>query len=198
MKLLAAASLLALAALPAHALYKVVGPDGRVTYTDRPPQAGEGKAVPMGASALGTGEVALPIILREAMARFPVTLYTTTECQPCDAARALLRQRGVPFQERTAAGSSADNEAWLRAIGSLEAPSLTIGNQVLRGYAPDNWNSYLDTAGYPRQSALPANYVPPTAMPLVEPPAAREATPRTPPRSVEPAPAEPAPGGIRF
>jgi len=34
-----AAAALLMAAGPAWALYKVVGPDGKVTYTDRPPTA---------------------------------------------------------------------------------------------------------------------------------------------------------------
>lgn len=199
MKILAVASLIALATLPAHALYKIIGPNGSVTYTDRPPLASQGQAVPLGRASGGGSEVALPIVLREAVSRFPVTLYTTSPCQPCDAARASLRQRGVPFHERTGGSTSTDQEAWLRAVGSLDTPSLTIGSQLLRGYSSDTWNSYLDTAGYPRESRLPANYVPPAATPLVEPPAPREAAaPRTPPRQAEPAPAEPAPGSIRF
>jgi glutaredoxin len=199
MKILAVASLIALAALPAHALYKIIAPNGSITYTDRPPLASQGQAVPLGRASGGSNEVAMPIVLREAMTRFPVTLYTTSDCQPCDAARALLRQRGVPFQERTGGSTSADQEAWRRVTGSLDAPSLTIGSQLLRGYSSDTWNSYLDTAGYPRESRLPANYVPPTATPLVEPPAPREAAaPRAPARPAEPVPAEPAPGSIRF
>lgn len=199
MRILAVASLIALAALPAHALYKIIAPNGSVTYTDRPPLASQGQAVPLGRASGGGSEVSMPVVLREAMARFPVTLYTNANCQPCDAARALLRQRGVPFQERTGGSSSEAQQAWLRMTGSLDAPSLTIGSQLLRGYSSDTWNSYLDTAGYPRESRLPPNYVAPAATPLVEPPAPREAAaPRTPPaRQAEPPP-EPAPAGIRF
>jgi len=199
MKILAVASLIALAALPAHALYKIIAPNGSVTYTDRAPLASQGQSVPLGRASGGATDVAMPIVLREAMSRFPVTLYSTANCQPCDAARALLRQRGVPFQERTGGSTSADQEAWLRLTGSLDSPSLTIGSQLLRGYSSDTWNSYLDTAGYPRESRLPANYVPPAATPLVEPPAPREAAaPRAPARPAEPAPTAPAPGSIRF
>jgi len=37
------ASLLMLAAASGQAQFKVVGPDGRITYTDRPPPAAEGR-----------------------------------------------------------------------------------------------------------------------------------------------------------
>ena len=37
------------------------------------------------------------------MGRFPVTLYTSTNCAPCGAGRTLLASRGIPFSERTVA-----------------------------------------------------------------------------------------------
>ncbi|HEU4644591.1 MAG TPA: DUF4124 domain-containing protein, partial [Burkholderiales bacterium] len=39
----AAAALFVLTVGAAHAQFKVVGPDGKVTYTDRPPPAAEGR-----------------------------------------------------------------------------------------------------------------------------------------------------------
>jgi glutaredoxin len=196
-----AAVLLALAAAgPCHALYKVVGPDGRITYTDRAPSSSEGKASPLGQrDAPAAPEVPLPLELRQAAGRFPVTLYTMLgACDPCEAARVLLRRRGVPYSERQVS-SPEDVEALQRLTGGREAPVLTIGSQTLRGLAAELWNSYLDTAGYPRESKLPVGYTyaPPT--PLV---ARREAAPAaaTPAPAPEAAPATaPAPeGGIRF
>ena len=40
-----ALSMALLAALPSQALYKVVGPDGKVTYTDTPPPPSSGSRV---------------------------------------------------------------------------------------------------------------------------------------------------------
>ena len=185
-------------ALPSHALYKVVSPDGKVTYTDTPPPPHSGSTV----TQLGVGtpivsEVALPLELRQATQRFPVTLYTTKVCEPCDSARALLHQRGVPFTEKLVITGD-DTDALQRLSGARDAPTLTIGSQVLHGLAPETWNSYLDSAGYPRESRLPANYQYPAATPLTEPPAppvAKQRTPRAP--AAEPAPA-PTTSGIRF
>ena len=42
----AVAVMAVLTALPAAALYKVVGPDGKVTYTDRPPAPASGRISP--------------------------------------------------------------------------------------------------------------------------------------------------------
>jgi glutaredoxin len=190
------ASLLVLGAASVQAQFKVVGPDGKVTYTDRPPPAAEGRTVPVPGHRAAVAPPALPLALRETASRFPVTLYTAPECQPCDAGRQLLRQRGVPFAERVASSES-DREAWVGIVGTAEAPALAIGGQWLRGYAPEQWHSYLDTAGYPRESKLPPNYVEPPPMPLVERVARPQPAPAAPPRP--PPPSRPdEPGGIRF
>jgi glutaredoxin len=190
-------------ALPCHALYKVVGPDGKVTYTDTPPPAAAGgKVTTMRATDNATASVALPIELRQAVQRYPVTLYTLPVCETCDRARLLLRERGVPFSEKLVV-SNADGDELLRLTGAREAPTLAIGSQLLRGLSQDTWHSYLDAAGYPRESRLPANYRYPAATPLTEPaapppapaPAARR--PAAPPTQ-EPAAPPPSPTGIRF
>ncbi|HJW12996.1 MAG TPA: glutaredoxin family protein [Albitalea sp.] len=185
-----------LCALPAHALYKVVGPDGKVTYTDRPELATGSKVTSLNASGTAQSDVALPLELRQAVARYPVTLYTTSNCGPCDTGRLLLRQRGIPHTEKLI-NTNEDADALLRLSGSRDAPTLMIGAQALRGLSADAWHSYLDSAGYPRESRLPANYQFAAATPLVE---RREATPeaRPPVAAPEPAPAAPSPTGIKF
>lgn len=181
-----AALLLALAgvAWPAAAQYKVVGPDGKVTYTDRQPSAREGKVSALGARPEApAGVTPLPAELRQVVSRYPVTLYTTSgACEPCDTARALLRQRGIPHTEKLVV-TGEDTEALQRLSGGRDAPTLTIGSQVLRGLAPDTWNGYLDGAGYPRDSRLPPGYQYPAATPLTE---RRDAAPV---RAAAPAPA---------
>src|SRR5262245_20468486 len=131
-----AALVLAACALPSHALFKVVAPDGTVTYTDRPPAAQIGKPVPMGKDAAtndAPSTLALPVDLRQAMARFPVTLYSSTDCTPCESARRLLQGRGVPFVERQVLNGD-DAEALDRLTGGRSVPTLTIGTQALRGF----------------------------------------------------------------
>jgi glutaredoxin len=191
------AAVLLLAAPAAHALFKVVGPDGRVTYTDRPPLASEGRVMSVNRDTGSASDPTLPLALRQVATRFPVTLYTASNCgDACLLGRNLLNKRGVPFTERTAE-TDEEREAWQRLVGGLEAPVLKIGQQTLRGYTPVAWDETLDVAGYPRQSVLPPTYQAPPAMPLVE----RKAPPQ---RSAPPAPTPPAvdpvanPGGIRF
>jgi glutaredoxin len=179
--------------------YKVVGPDGKVTYTDRPPTSG-GKVSALGArNAPVVSENPLPAELREPVSRYPVTLYTTSgACEPCSGARALLRQRGVPYAERQVV-TAEDNDALARITGGREVPVLTIGAQSLKGFAAETWVSYLDAAGYPRESKLPPGYQYPAPAPLVERRPAAEAAAA--PQRPAAAPAEEAPSPpplIRF
>ena len=198
---------LACFALPGHALYKVVGPDGTVTYTDRPPPAASGRPAPVGArteAPAGDAPLAnLPLELRQVSTRYPVTLYTGADCAPCETGRRLLAARGVPFAERRVS-SEEDAEALNRLTGGRSIPTLMIGTQALRGFADSDWHSYLDAAGYPRESRLPRGYQQPAATPLVQrqaEAAAPQERPAAPAPAAEPAPpppAPPAPAGIRF
>lgn len=200
-RVVTATALLA-SSLPALALYKVVGPDGSVTYTDRPPITTTARITTLGrgsgdGSSGADGE--LPFDLRQVVGRYPVTLYTTNDCPPCDSGRQVLQQRGVPYAERRVSNDD-DAAALERAVGGRTVPALTIGSQALRGFSQTDWSSYLDAAGYPRESKLPRGYQPPAATPLVE-----RAPPRVAPATTPaPSPAEPAPdapagdSGIKF
>jgi glutaredoxin len=195
---------------PAQAMYKVVQPDGSVTYTDRPPATGNARVTPLGRDASsvaatgGANQGALPLALRQAMQRYPVTLYTSADCAPCAAGRQLLQARGVPFRERLVL--TVDDAAALeRLVGGRTVPALTVGNQPLRGLSQTDWTAYLDAAGYPRESQLPRNWPQQPATPLVEratpnvqaqAPAAAPAPPPATPDEATPEPAAEAP--IRF
>jgi glutaredoxin len=197
---LALASLLA--ATPAYALYKVVGPDGKVTYTDQPPVNVENKVQSMDSRGTVGNDVALPYEIRQVVQRYPVTLYVSNDCTPCDAGRQMLRERGIPFAEKLVV-TSEDSTALQSLTGSASLPALTVGAQVVRGWERGQWTSYLDAAGYPKESKLPANFPQGKAEPLT---ARREAVqapaPAAAPRPAAPAPAQPAPttppSGIRF
>ncbi len=188
--------------LPAQALYKVVGPDGKVTYTDRVPGPSDGRATTLGASGNTASEpiAALPLELRQVASRYPVTLYAFADCSPCDSARALLRQRGIPYVEKLVLNEE-DLAALQRLTGRRDGPTLMIGQKPLPGFSGTTWQAYLDSAGYPRESRLPAGYQYPAATPLTErsePVPAAPAVPRAPaaPPAAETTP--PTTPGIRF
>lgn len=188
---------LLLAVATAQAQYKVVAPNGSITYTDRPPVSDQARVTPIGrhanpAAAPLNPELILPLELRNAVQRHPVTLYTGEPCPVCDTARQLLVQRGVPFTERRVT-TDEDGVALERLVGARSVPSLTLGSQPLRGFNDADWSRFLDAAGYPRQSQLPRSWQATPPRPLVE---------RSTPATTEPAAAstggQPAPAGIRF
>lgn len=207
-------AVLALAAVAGSAgaqVYRIVGPDGRVTFSDKPPAEASAKAAPAGAGAqAGRTEGAsgaLPFELRQVASRYPVTLYSGPSCVPCGTGRSFLQQRGIPFSEKSVS-SPDDIEALGRLTGgSASLPLLTVGGQQLKGYSESEWSQFLDAAGYPRTSQLPASYRPPAATPLVTATTVRPpdtaAAPAEPAAAPAPAPRAPAatgsnPAGITF
>lgn len=188
----------------AQTVYRIVGPDGKVTFSDRAPAEDATPAKSAGSSASPDAASALPYALRQVAARFPVTLYTSADCAPCSSARNFLTGRGVPFAERSIS-SNADIDALTRLSGSASLPFATLGGQHLSGFSDSEWTQYLDAAGYPKKSELPSNYRPPAATPLVvvQPLTATPAAPAQAPRPERPAPAPSGPSpsnpaGIRF
>ncbi|NMM84647.1 NrdH-redoxin [Rhodococcus sp. SRB_17] len=195
----------------AQPVYRIVGPDGKVTFSDRAPgnDAEPARAGRAGAAPEAGQATALPYELRQIATRFPVTLYTGADCTPCASARNLLVQRGVPFTERTVA-SNEDIDALQRLSGGSSLPFGTIGGQQLTGFSDSEWTQYLDAAGYPKQSQLPPQYRRAAPTPLVaiqrtsSPAPATAAAPGNAPPAVrqEPAvprgPTPPNPAGIRF
>jgi glutaredoxin len=150
-------TLSAVLASAAHAeLYKWVGADGKVTYSDVAPPA-NAKQVEKRALSGGTSGVTLPTELAAAVEQNPVTLYVTKSCAPCDEGRALLKQRGVPFSEKTI--SNNEDVAKLKQVsGDAQLPLLLISNSKFRGFDRQVWNQSLSNAGYPESSMLPKEY----------------------------------------
>ncbi len=193
----------------AQTLYRIVGPDGRITFSDKPP-ASTARVTPLSAdgkeSAPGAGNSALPYALRQVASRYPVTLFTSKECAPCDEGRTLLRSRGIPFSEKTI-NTNEDAESLKRLADTSALPLLTIGSQQIKGYSSAEWTQYLNAAGYPERNTLPASYRHAEPSPLVTlktsevPAAPAESTaPGVPPPAAAPPPrVNPNnPAGIQF
>jgi len=142
----------------AQSLYRWIDEKGRVHITDTPPPASARSVqsvepkVPAGS---GGSETQQPYELTLAMKDFPVTLYTSPNCKaPCEAARALLNKRAVPFKE-VQVWDEASNEELKRVSGGNEVPTLVVGRSVQRGYESNAYEALLDSARYPRTGLLP-------------------------------------------
>lgn len=200
------AALFCLVSLPYVAsaqLYKSVGADGRVTYSDTPPaSAAQVERKPLSSSQGNE----LPPDLAAALAKNPVTLYTTDNCKPCDEGRDLLLQRGIPFAEKTV-NTNEDLAVLRQASGDQQLPVLSVGSQKRQGFETDAWHAALGAAGYPTTSKLPKTYRNPAAaaaagkkpqpeQSAAATPGAADSAPRSP--AMPAAPAGNAPPGFRF
>ncbi|WP_026075935.1 glutaredoxin family protein [Noviherbaspirillum massiliense] len=156
-----------LLAASAHAqLYKWVGPDGKVTYSDTPPPSSAKRVETKSLSDNTANTSDFPFELAQATKGNPVTLYTTSNCAPCDEGRQLLTGRGIPFSEKTV--TSKDDIAKFRQLDSEgRMPVLMIGRSKERGFEAGAWNTALTAAGYPQTSKLPPSYRQPAAQALV-------------------------------
>jgi glutaredoxin len=146
-------------AVQAQTLYRSVGPDGKVTFSDTPPPPSVNAEI-AGSTATGSAVIVgstLPYELQQIASRYPVTLYTGDNCGPCASGRNLLTARGIPFTERTVT-TPEDAAALQRMSGDTSLPFITIGGQQIKGYADTEWTQFLDAAGYPKTSQLPPGY----------------------------------------
>jgi glutaredoxin len=159
----------------AQTVYRIVGPDGKVTFSDKPPaaapQAPAGGAVASSSEASDAGadaaSVRLPFELSKLVRQYPVVLYSGKDCAPCNSGRNLLINRGIPFTEKTVE-NNASAQALLQISGQVSIPLLTIGSQQLKGFSETSWTQYISAAGYPERSVLPSNYKHPSPTPLAE------------------------------
>ncbi|MEO6270383.1 MAG: glutaredoxin family protein [Lautropia sp.] len=160
--------------LPAVAQYKWLTADGRTVYSDVPPPGGatrldartERQTMSGGTSDRASAQVDPPFELKATSSRYPVVLYTATDCVPCNAARQHLGARGVPFSEKSIA-TVADFEAFkARGFSDNSFPAMTVGREKAVGFEPGAFDRLLDAAGYPRTSMLPAGYRQAAAEPM--------------------------------
>ena len=150
----------------AQGVYKIVGPDGKVSFSDQPPpDAKAASKLNVGGASAAANRASLPFELQQIASKYPVTIYTTSNCGPCDSGRTLLASRGVPYTEKTV-NTPEDQTAFARVSKDNSLPFMTIGGQQIKGFSDSTWTQYFDAAGYPKTSILPPSYRQPAAEPL--------------------------------
>lgn len=154
-KYLALLLALALTGNPAYAeLYKWIGADGKVNYSDTPPPADAKKVEKKRLNDRVSEGDGLDFATRNAMKKYPVVLFATDCGTPCDQARALLAKRGVPYAEKNPEKNLADGKELKKLTGALEVPDLQVGKDTpIKGFNEAVWNAALDAAGYPKNAA---------------------------------------------
>src|SRR5215510_12801702 len=147
-------------AFAASQLYRWVDEKGNVEYRDTPPPQ-SAKKVEERRVVTSTIETSAPsYAVQQAAKNFPVTLWAYDCGDPCTNARAHLARRGVPYTEK---GPKPDLKAFEKLTGGNGVPVLFVGSTRLTGYLASQWDSALDSAGYPT-SAPAAKPVPKAAL----------------------------------
>jgi glutaredoxin len=130
------------------AMYKSVGKDGHVTYSDYPPSGNKVEKVmtfeylprsqlPAGTTArldkLGKEQAAAPAAAPAADGR--VRIYTAVWCGYCRQAKAYLNSHGIAYDEYDIDTPSGLNAFAHENASGRGIPLLLVGNRSLRGFS---------------------------------------------------------------
>jgi glutaredoxin len=137
----------------AGGLYKWTDPvSGAAVYSNDPPPASV-RSVEQKRIAPSTIETSsLPYGVQQATKRNPIILYATDCGEFCNAARAYLAKRGLPYTERNPQQPTEAEQLRKASNGVLEVPYLVVGTRSVRGFDEARYASALDSAGYPKSS----------------------------------------------
>jgi hypothetical protein len=145
--LLALAAVLTAGPLAAAQLYRWVDDSGKVEWRDTPPPATAKNVEQRNVSSNTIQTSTVPYSMQQAIKNFPVTLWVFDCGDPCVKARGHLARRGVPYTERNA---QKELDELKKLIGGTEVPLLIVGSKQFKGYIEGDWDTLLDSAGYPR------------------------------------------------
>ncbi len=138
-----------ISAAQADTLYKWVDSQGRISYHDQPPPDGAGYRVEE--KVLGTGNKHKEDdTLAKIAEKYPIVLYSVPDCGSCDLARLYLQKRKVPFTEQNLNTDPELQQTLKKKIGSWSAPTIMIGEKVMKGYVESVLEGELDGVGYPK------------------------------------------------
>lgn len=141
----------------AATVYKTVGPDGKVVYTDQPPantkESGtktldikDEPSSPLPASVLKYQEqlkrsankrVQEPP--RQMSASATPVLFSAQWCGYCRRAKAYLQQKGIAFQEQDI-DTESGMQAFVAAGGGRGVPLLVVNGAVTRGFSEASYD----------------------------------------------------------
>jgi len=128
-------------------MYRVVGPDGRVTYTDQAPQ-GKGTSVK---------EVSIPSYPQPQRWQAPpssneseastspsseLVMYASQSCGYCKQARSYMKAKGIAYRE-VDVGKDKAGAAEFARLGGKGVPLFSLGRQTLAGFSADSFDAFL-------------------------------------------------------
>lgn len=126
-------------------LYKHVGPDGEVFYSDRIPQEAETQPIQGTISVYGAPQATSASHVTKSAAQTPrVVLYATTWCGVCKEAKAYMDRNGIRYTEYDVE-KSATGKRDFEAMNGRAVPLLVVGEQHMYGFDADRLEALLAT-----------------------------------------------------
>lgn len=133
--------LLSVIVLEARAeIYKVVGADGKVSYTDKEPQSEKAEKLKI---QTYTGS---PSVSSLAGAVRRVTLFSAQWCGSCRNAKAYMTSHNIAFEEWDI-DKSDYARAKMNEFGTKAIPVILVGNQKMVGFSPESFEAMRKKAG---------------------------------------------------
>jgi glutaredoxin len=116
-------------------------------WNDALDAAGYPRSAPAGrAPGPGAVKTGVPSSPPKPARELSARLFVSAECgSPCEQARVLLAERGVKVTEISASDPGGFSELQ-RVSGGATVPVMVIGEKVLKGFAPGQYNDALDKA----------------------------------------------------
>lgn len=148
--LLVAVTIMAAMPVDAQQVYRWVDATGRVQYSDQPPPPGTKNVQEKNVGGNSIQNNDLSLVAQDAQKKNPVTMYVSECGDSCDAAKAYLNKRGIPYTMVDPTRSLELNKKFKEETGGQVVPVLKVGEKRLSGWNESTWASALDTAGYPK------------------------------------------------
>lgn len=123
------------------AIFKVVGADGKVSYTDKDPQAATGKIEKL---KMQTYSGAPSVSSYNGSVR-KVTLLSAPWCGVCRQAKAYMNSRKIAFEEWDIDRSEYARSK-MQELGAKGVPVILMGKQKMIGFSPAGLDDMLKTA----------------------------------------------------
>ena len=152
--LLLACALAASAAIPAQTVYKSIGPDGKVVYSDRAPTTGRlekemkfelaSSALPASAASyMEQFRKAHPNGTGQAAAGKGVTLYSAAWCGYCKQAKAWLAGHGVAYTDVDIDAPGGMSALARASGGGAGVPVLVVDGRPMNGFSASAYDAAL-------------------------------------------------------
>ncbi len=154
LRIVSLSCLAVLAAAPsvAQTLYKSIGPDGRVVYSDRPPTDGKVQKTmtfenlpssTLPATTTAYLEQQLQTLRKSSVTSAPtsgVVLYSADWCGYCKKAKAYLAGKGIGYREIDI-DTPDGMESFAQAGGGKGVPLLVADGQRVQGFSPSAYDA---------------------------------------------------------